>query len=97
MSSIYSPGRSPGSLRLGVGGGVSGVSRLRSSSIKKPPEPLRRAVADCLSSSAASSSPSLLHPGSPSGVVFEASRTLRVSRFVVEFCLDLVIADLNLS
>ncbi|XP_024041376.1 uncharacterized protein LOC18045286 [Citrus clementina] len=77
MSSIYSPGRSPGSLRLGVGGGVSGVSRLRSSSMKKPPEPLRRAVADCLSSSAASSSPSLLHPGSPSGVVFEASRTLR--------------------
>lgn len=45
--------------------------------MKKPPEPLRRAVADCLSSLAASSSPSLLHPGSPSGVVFEASRTLR--------------------
>ncbi|KAK4835257.1 hypothetical protein QYF36_007544 [Acer negundo] len=83
MSSLYSPGRSPGSSRLqqlGAGGGssVGGVSRLRSSSIKKPPEPLRRAVADCLSSSAvAATAPTSLHPGSPSGVVFEASRTLR--------------------
>lgn len=39
------------------------MSRLRSSSLKKPPEPLRRAVADCLSAAA------------PSQV--EASRTLR--------------------
>ncbi|KAJ0046177.1 hypothetical protein Pint_06252 [Pistacia integerrima] len=80
MSSNYSPGRSPGSNRLqqlGFGGGFGGVSRLRSSSMKKPPEPLRRAVADCLSSSSTAAAPTLLHPGSPSGVVFEASRTLR--------------------
>lgn len=87
MSSSYSPGRSPASNRfqqLGFGGGVGGVSRLRSSSVKKPPEPLRRAVADCLSSSATAAPPTVLHPGSPSGVVFEASRTLRVS-VVVNF------------
>lgn len=70
MSTSFSPSRSPGSTRLQLGA----VSRLRSSSLKKPPEPLRRAVADCLSSS--SSSTSSLH-GSPSPVVSEASRTLR--------------------
>ncbi|KAH6761972.1 hypothetical protein C2S52_019405 [Perilla frutescens var. hirtella] len=43
--------------------GAASMSRLRSSSLKKPPEPLRRAVADCLSAAA------------PSQV--EASRTLR--------------------
>ncbi|XP_057979447.1 uncharacterized protein LOC131165551 isoform X2 [Malania oleifera] len=68
MSASFSPSRSPASLRLQLG---SGVSRLRSSSFKKPPEPLRRAVADCLSSSSAS------HHGGPSTVVSEASRTLR--------------------
>ncbi|XP_024176932.1 uncharacterized protein LOC112182650 isoform X1 [Rosa chinensis] len=76
MSSVYSPGRSPGSSRLQVagGGGVGGVARLRSSSMKKPPEPLRRAVADCLASSAAS----LHHASSSSSVLLsEASRILR--------------------
>ncbi|KAL6123737.1 hypothetical protein ACLB2K_076255 [Fragaria x ananassa] len=77
MSSLYSPGRSPGSSRLQVAGGVGGVggaSRLRSSSIKKPPEPLRRAVADCLASSAASSH----HASTSSSVLLsEASRILR--------------------
>ncbi|KAK4425193.1 hypothetical protein Salat_1713200 [Sesamum alatum] len=58
---MYSPSRSPGISRLQLGGPPS--SRLRSSSMKKPPEPLRRAVADCLSAAA----PSHL----------EASRTLR--------------------
>ncbi|XP_023532081.1 uncharacterized protein LOC111794351 isoform X1 [Cucurbita pepo subsp. pepo] len=74
MSSAFSPSRSPGSSRLQHLGPVSGVSRLRSSSLKKPPEPLRRAIADCLSSSAANS-----HHGGPSAsvVVAEASRTLR--------------------
>ncbi|XP_027349786.1 uncharacterized protein LOC113861275 isoform X2 [Abrus precatorius] len=41
MSSSFSPSRPP----------LIGVSRLRSSSVKKLPEPLRRAVADCLSAS----------------------------------------------
>ncbi|KGN50551.1 uncharacterized protein LOC101205603 isoform X2 [Cucumis sativus] len=74
MSSTFSPSRSPGSSRLQQLGPVSGVSRLRSSSLKKPPEPLRRAVTDCLSSSAANS-----HHGGPSAsvLVAEASRTLR--------------------
>lgn len=44
---------------------------MRSSSSKKPPEPLRRAIADCLSSSL------LSVQGSSSAVVSEASRTLR--------------------
>lgn len=63
-----SPSRSPNvgpRLQLGVGG----ASRLRSSSLKKPPEPLRRAVADCLSPSS--------HHGSPAAVASDASRTLR--------------------
>ncbi|XP_022765203.1 uncharacterized protein LOC111310226 isoform X11 [Durio zibethinus] len=84
MTTTFSPGRSPGSSRLQLGT-ASGVSRLRSSSLKKPPEPLRRAVADCLSSSSSSSSsPSAVtggvssyHHGSPSLVLTEASRTLR--------------------
>lgn len=92
MSSTFSPSRSPGSSRLQQLGPVSGVSRLRSSSLKKPPEPLRRAVADCLSSSAANS-----HHGGPSAsvLVAEASRTLRVSNskgfsvhfpWILQFC-----------
>ncbi|PPD68594.1 hypothetical protein GOBAR_DD34531 [Gossypium barbadense] len=40
MTTIFSPGRGPGSSRLQLGT-ASGVSRLRSSSLKKPPEPLR--------------------------------------------------------
>ncbi|XVF75368.1 hypothetical protein PTKIN_Ptkin13bG0182700 [Pterospermum kingtungense] len=86
MTTTFSPGRSPGSSRLQLGT-ASGVSRLRSSSLKKPPEPLRRAVADCLSSSSSSSSSSSpaavgggvssYHHGSPSLVLTEASRTLR--------------------
>nr|KJB73835.1 hypothetical protein B456_011G255800 [Gossypium raimondii] len=83
MTTIFSPGRSPGSSRLQLGT-ASGVSRLRSSSLKKPPEPLRRSVADCLSSSSSSSfSPaagagglSSYHHGSQL-VLNEASRTLR--------------------
>ncbi|KAH1045651.1 hypothetical protein J1N35_036435 [Gossypium stocksii] len=83
MTTIFSPGRSPGSSRLQLGT-ASGVSRLRSPSLKKPPEPLRRAVADCLSSSSSSSfSPaagaggfSSYHHGSQL-VLNEASRTLR--------------------
>ncbi|KAF5467270.1 hypothetical protein F2P56_017110 [Juglans regia] len=81
MSSSFSPSRSPGSSRLQLGG-VGGVSRLRSSSFKKPPEPLRRAVSDCLSSSSSfsssASSASTPHHGGPSAVlVSEASRNLR--------------------
>ncbi|KAH6763357.1 hypothetical protein C2S52_020790 [Perilla frutescens var. hirtella] len=34
--------------------GTASMSRLRSSSLKKPPEPLRRAVTDCLSAAASS-------------------------------------------
>ncbi|KAG8480344.1 hypothetical protein CXB51_024746 [Gossypium anomalum] len=83
MTTIFSPGRSPGSSRLQLGA-ASGVSRLRSPSLKKPPEPLRRAVADCLSSSSSSSfSPaagagglSSYHHGNQL-VLNEASRTLR--------------------
>lgn len=48
-----------------------GVSRLRSSSAKKLPEPLRRAIADCLSSPLAS--------------VNEPSRTLRVVNLFSSF------------
>ncbi|OVA03519.1 hypothetical protein BVC80_1651g18 [Macleaya cordata] len=68
MDRSFSPSRSPGSARLQFGA-VS--QRLRSSSFKKPPEPLRRAVADCLSSSSSS------HHGNPSTVASEAARTLR--------------------
>lgn len=57
MSSSFSPSRPPQQL--------IGVSRLRSSAVKKLPEPLRRAVADCLSSTL-----------SPSN---EPSRTLQVA------------------
>ncbi|WOH02547.1 hypothetical protein DCAR_0521936 [Daucus carota subsp. sativus] len=64
MATSYSPNRSPGSSRLQLGS----MSRLRSSSVKKPPEPLRRAVADSLS---------LSHPGNPSAVASEAFRILR--------------------
>ncbi|XVE69143.1 hypothetical protein DITRI_Ditri09bG0126900 [Diplodiscus trichospermus] len=84
MTTTFSPGRSPGSSRFQLGT-ASGMSRLRSSSLKKPPEPLRRAVADCLSSSSSSTSSSSAvtggvssyHHGSPSLVLTEASRTLR--------------------
>ncbi|KAF5799947.1 hypothetical protein HanXRQr2_Chr07g0310341 [Helianthus annuus] len=71
-TSFNSNPRSPAtSSRLQLGG-VGGVSRaIRSSSSKKPPEPLRRAIADCLSSSLIS-----VH-GSSSAVISEASRTLR--------------------
>ncbi|KAM6598914.1 hypothetical protein CsatA_018523 [Cannabis sativa] len=83
MASSFSPSWSPGnggavggSSRFQLGG-LGGVSRLRSSSHKKPPEPLRRAVADCLSSSSSSASSS--HHGTTSFTVLltEASRTLR--------------------
>ncbi|XAR66308.1 hypothetical protein NMG60_11012490 [Bertholletia excelsa] len=67
MSSPYSPSRGTAGARMPF----SGVSRLRSSLLKAPPEPLRRAVADSLSSS----SPS--HHGSQSSAASEASRTLR--------------------
>jgi hypothetical protein len=60
MSSSFSPSRSLGSSRLQLG--VGGVSRLRSSSLKKPPEPQGRAVADCLFSSAAASGTSAATP-----------------------------------
>ncbi|KAG6734765.1 hypothetical protein I3842_01G286100 [Carya illinoinensis] len=81
MSSSFSPSRSPGSSRLQLGG-VGGVSRLRSSSLKKPPEPLRRAVSDCLSSSSsfsssASSASTPHHGGTSAVLVSEASRNLR--------------------
>ncbi|XAR72040.1 hypothetical protein NMG60_11018533 [Bertholletia excelsa] len=69
MSTSYSSAaRSPRSGRLHLGN----MSRLRSSSLKKPPEPLRRAVADCLSSC----SVPFFH-GSPSAVCSDAWRTLR--------------------
>ncbi|GKU91905.1 hypothetical protein SLEP1_g5713 [Rubroshorea leprosula] len=79
MTATYSPGSS----RLQVVG--SGLSRLRSSSVKKPPEPLRRAVADCLSSASASG-PSSFHHGSSSTLLSEASRTLRVRNCLAELC-----------
>ncbi|KAF5196349.1 Integrin alpha-3 [Thalictrum thalictroides] len=74
MSSSFSPSSSsPGSSRLQQQQQFGGVSqRLRSSSLRKPPEPLRRAVADCLASSSSSS----LH-GNPSTVASEAAKTLR--------------------
>ncbi|KAJ4969973.1 hypothetical protein NE237_003072 [Protea cynaroides] len=68
----FSPSRSPGSARFQFGAGP--LQRLKSSPLKKPPEPLRRAVADCLSSSTSSSAS--LH-GNFSPVVSEAARTLR--------------------
>ncbi|KAL3579194.1 hypothetical protein D5086_020698 [Populus alba] len=74
MSSTFSPSRnSPGSSRLQLQLGV--VSRLRSSSLKKPPEPLRRAVADCLSSSSSVSATS--QHGISSVTLTDAPRTLR--------------------
>ncbi|RAL36992.1 hypothetical protein DM860_003914 [Cuscuta australis] len=72
MAANYSTSRSPGSSKFQLGGGsVSLASRLRSSSSKKPPEPLRRAVADCLSASAPTA-----HHGT-SSASSESSRTLR--------------------
>lgn len=69
MSTSYNnPTRSPASSRFQLAGTSVNVSRLRSSSHKRLPEPLRRAVADCLSTSAP------LLQGSPSS---EASRILR--------------------
>ncbi|XP_043701219.1 uncharacterized protein LOC122651756 isoform X2 [Telopea speciosissima] len=69
MSTSFSPSRSPGggSARFQFGGASQ---RLKSLSLKKPPEPLRRAVADCLS-------PSSSHHGNLSPVASEAARTLR--------------------
>ncbi|XP_075502706.1 LOW QUALITY PROTEIN: uncharacterized protein LOC142540441 [Primulina tabacum] len=61
-SRSYSPSRSTASFRMPLSGG-GGVSRLRSSASKKPPEPLRRAVADSLSTAVPTN--------------LEASRTLR--------------------
>jgi hypothetical protein len=60
---------------------------LRSSSLKKPPEPLRRAVADCLSSSSVASTS---QHGISSVTLTDAPRTLRVS---VWFLLDLEVVD----
>ncbi|CAH9121339.1 unnamed protein product [Cuscuta epithymum] len=72
MAANYSTSRNPGSSKFQFGGGsVSLASRLRSSSLKKPPEPLRRAVADCLSASASA------HHGTSSAASSESSRTLR--------------------
>ncbi|TYG57542.1 hypothetical protein ES288_D08G151200v1 [Gossypium darwinii] len=68
----------PGGSRLQLGAG-SGVPRLRSSSLKKPPELLCRAVVDCLSSSslaAVAGGVSSHHQGGPL-VLTKASRTLR--------------------
>lgn len=65
---------------------LGAISRLRSSSTKKPPEPLCRAVADILSSSSAYSlfsssvsggGGSANYHGNPSLLASEASRTLR--------------------
>ncbi|XP_061986271.1 uncharacterized protein LOC133705165 isoform X2 [Populus nigra] len=71
MSSTFSSSRnSPGSAMLQLQFGA--VSRLRSSSLKKPPEPLRRAVADCLSSAAVATS----HHGISPATSTDASRTL---------------------
>ncbi|GAB4854844.1 hypothetical protein Ancab_023429 [Ancistrocladus abbreviatus] len=80
-SSFNSPSRSrsPGSMRMQLGA----VSRLRSSSMKKPPEPLRRAVADSLSSSSSTSSYSSIssisshYHSNPYLLASEAFRTLR--------------------
>ncbi|CAL9111678.1 unnamed protein product [Musa acuminata var. zebrina] len=65
----YSPSRSPASTRL-----FRVPPRrpaLQTSAVKKPPEPLRRAVADCLSPAAPH-----LH-GNPSTLASEAARILR--------------------
>lgn len=60
-------------LQFGVLSSVSlGIARLRSSSKKKIPEPLRRAITDCLSDANHSGA------SASSTVFFEASRTLRV-------------------
>uniref|UniRef100_A0A1D1YJE2 SANT domain-containing protein 2 n=1 Tax=Anthurium amnicola TaxID=1678845 RepID=A0A1D1YJE2_9ARAE len=69
----YSPSRgSPARSRLYVGVGPPQRLQQRSlSSAKKPPEPLRRAVADCLSS------PALNVHGNPSSLTSEAARILR--------------------
>ncbi|KAK8949833.1 hypothetical protein KSP40_PGU006474 [Platanthera guangdongensis] len=65
----YSPLRSPGNMRLF---GFSSQKQHKSSpASKKPPEPLRRAVADCLSSTALN-----VH-GNPTSMPSEAARTLR--------------------
>ncbi|XP_050209025.1 uncharacterized protein LOC126659737 [Mercurialis annua] len=79
MSSTFSSSRnSPGSSRLQLHSAVGGASRLRSSSLRKPPEPLRRAIADCLSSSSATTAAVAgSHASSSSASVTEASRTLR--------------------
>ncbi|KAL2541549.1 hypothetical protein Adt_02527 [Abeliophyllum distichum] len=66
MATNYSPSRSPGGSRMQLGGGS--VSRLRSPPLRKPPEPLRRAVADCLSAAA---------PSNQATLSTEASRILR--------------------
>ncbi|KAF2318716.1 hypothetical protein GH714_010261 [Hevea brasiliensis] len=79
MSSTFSPSRnSHGSSRLQLHqlAAFGSASRLRSSSLKKPPEPLRHAIADCLSSAAASAV-AISHHANPSVAVTEASRTLR--------------------
>ena len=66
----YSPSRSPSSSRLY---GPTASQRQRSlPSAKKPPEPLRRAVADSLSASSSNLQASSSAPST------EASRTLRV-------------------
>ncbi|CAO2826135.1 unnamed protein product [Amaranthus hypochondriacus] len=93
MSNTYnSPSRSPGRGSTSTSTTtpttarfhVAAVSRLRSSVVKKPPEPLRRAVADSLSSSSSSSSFSSISAlsshhlsSNPSVHASEASRTLR--------------------
>ncbi|KAJ8747370.1 hypothetical protein K2173_012829 [Erythroxylum novogranatense] len=73
--STFSPSRSSHeSSRFHQFGLVGSASRLRSSTLRKPPESLRRAVADCLSSSSGAASS---YHGSPATVLNEASRTLR--------------------
>jgi len=83
MSSSFNPSQRPGSSWHQLGS-VDGVSRLRSLSVKKPTEPLRQAVANCLSSLAAASgsSAAMLHHGCPSAAfLFEDSRTSLVRNF----------------
>ncbi|XP_072984879.1 uncharacterized protein [Typha latifolia] len=70
----FSPSRSPASASARFYGAAAPSQRSQRSSpaaAKKPPDPLRRAVADCLSPPA-----SHLH-GSPSSIASEAARTLR--------------------
>lgn len=89
MSSSFTPGQnhSPGSSRLLQLGVAGSASRLRSSSSKKPPEPLRRAVADCLSSS---HPPATSHHGAiPSIAPSEALRNLRVWNWLLSLSLSL--------